>query len=308
MARDLRTLRRSRSRVFRDSRTGRSSAARMPVSSPTTPRFPKHGARRKTSPGKPPVPGLGWSSPVVWGDHIFSRRRINTGAPEPFKAGSLRGGDIVKPAAPHRWMVTTSACRPERSAGSRKSAQRLPADGTHMKNSLLVGNAGHRRRARLRVLLQPRRVRLRPERQTGLVEADGPVHVPHRLGIGASPVLYEDRLFIVNDNETQAFIAAYDKRTGRGNLEARTDEGDQLDDAVRLEERAADRARSFPPRRRRSPTISRATCCGSCRACPPSTSRPRLPRTDCSSSIPAMSPMHCGRSMRSSPARRATSR
>ena len=34
------------------------------------------------------------------------------------------------------------------------------------------------------------------------------------LGTGASPVLYKDRLYVVNDNTTQSFLAAFDKRTG----------------------------------------------------------------------------------------------
>jgi outer membrane protein assembly factor BamB len=33
-------------------------------------------------------------------------------------------------------------------------------------------------------------------------------------GMAASPLLYKDRLYIVNDNKTQSFIAAFDKRTG----------------------------------------------------------------------------------------------
>src|SRR4029077_19451028 len=38
-----------------------------------------------------------------------------------------------------------------------------------------------------------------------------------RSGWGSAPsrVLHDDRLIIVTDNETQAFIAAYDKRSGR---------------------------------------------------------------------------------------------
>ena len=43
----------------------------------------------------------------------------------------------------------------------------------------------------------------------------GPFTFRNGWGAAASPVLHEDRLYIVNDNETQAFIAAYDKRTGR---------------------------------------------------------------------------------------------
>jgi outer membrane protein assembly factor BamB len=35
------------------------------------------------------------------------------------------------------------------------------------------------------------------------------------LGTGASPVLYKDRIYVVNDNTTQSFLAAFDKRTGK---------------------------------------------------------------------------------------------
>ena len=44
-------------------------------------------------------------------------------------------------------------------------------------------------------------------------------------GSGASPVLHEDRLYIVNDNEGQSFLAAYDKRTGDEVLHVDREEG-----------------------------------------------------------------------------------
>jgi hypothetical protein len=34
-----------------------------------------------------PVPGLGWSSPVVWGDHVFLTSVVNTAQQEPPKPG-----------------------------------------------------------------------------------------------------------------------------------------------------------------------------------------------------------------------------
>jgi hypothetical protein len=103
---------------------------------------------------KTAVPGLGWSSPVVWGDHIFLTAAINTGAPEPFKAGPLRGGDIVKPAAPMPVDdVRRQPARAERSAGSREVAQPCPPTARRMKNSYSGKHTDHRRRARLCVLL-----------------------------------------------------------------------------------------------------------------------------------------------------------
>ena len=32
------------------------------------------------------IPGIGWGSPVVWGDHVFVTSAVNTGAPEPIKS------------------------------------------------------------------------------------------------------------------------------------------------------------------------------------------------------------------------------
>jgi hypothetical protein len=61
------------------------------------------------------VPGYAWSSPVVWGDHIFITSAINTKGEAPLKeipsylarslGGGMAGGDITTPADPLRWMV-----------------------------------------------------------------------------------------------------------------------------------------------------------------------------------------------------------
>ena len=42
----------------------------------------------------------------------------------------------------------------------------------------------------------------------------GPFKTRNNWGTGASPVLHRDRLYIVNDNDEQSFLAAYDARTG----------------------------------------------------------------------------------------------
>jgi len=42
----------------------------------------------------------------------------------------------------------------------------------------------------------------------------GPFKTRYGWGTAASPVLHRDRIYIVNDNDDQSFLAAYDKRTG----------------------------------------------------------------------------------------------
>ncbi len=82
---------------------------------------------------KTPLAGIGWGSPVVWGDHVFVTAGINTGAPEPFKAGQLRAADVVKPAAPCPVVYDVSLATGQ--IGGKEVATSVPADGTHMKNS-----------------------------------------------------------------------------------------------------------------------------------------------------------------------------
>ena len=50
------------------------------------------------------IGGVGWSSPVVWGDHIFLSTVVNTAAQEPPRPG-LYLGDWPASTAPHKWMV-----------------------------------------------------------------------------------------------------------------------------------------------------------------------------------------------------------
>src|SRR4026207_2053215 len=50
------------------------------------------------------IPGIGWSSPVVWGDHIFLTTIVTTGQQEPPKPG-LYLAELPASTAPHRWMA-----------------------------------------------------------------------------------------------------------------------------------------------------------------------------------------------------------
>ena len=54
---------------------------------------------------KTEIPGTGWSSPIVWGDHIFLTSVISTANQEAPKKGLYFGGERPAPKDEHRWMV-----------------------------------------------------------------------------------------------------------------------------------------------------------------------------------------------------------
>ena len=167
------------------------------------------------------MPGLGWSSPVVWGDHVFVTTVVNTTQQEPPKPGFYLG-DWPASTAPHRWMVYDIDFRPARCAGSGRSAARRRAGPKHLKNSyasetpvtdgervyFYFGNAGL-----FAFDMTGKPVWSKPM---------GPFKTRNNWGTAASPVLHRDRIYIVNDNDEQSFLAAYDKRTGRGGVARRT--------------------------------------------------------------------------------------
>ena len=161
-------------------------------------------------------PGSGWSSPVVWGDRIFLTSVISTVSPEAPKKGLYFGGNREAiPADEHRWMVYAVDWKTGKIAWVREVHRGVPASSHHLKNTYAsetpvtdgervysyFGNLG------LFVFdMDGKPVWSQPW---------GPFHTRYGWGTAASPVLYKDRIYVVNDNDDRSFLAALDKRTGK---------------------------------------------------------------------------------------------
>ena len=159
------------------------------------------------------VPGLGWSSPVVWGNHIFITSVVNTGQQEPPRPGFYLG-DWPASGAPHRWMVYDIDLASGKVRWERQVGTSPPALPKHLKNSyasetpvtdgervyFYFGTAGV--------------FAFDLDGKPAWSKAMGPFKTRNNWGAAASPALHGDRLYIVNDNDEQSFLAAYDKRTG----------------------------------------------------------------------------------------------
>ena len=82
------------------------------------------------------VPGRSWSSPVVWGDHVFITTAINTAETETLlpvasyvsrsNGGPMTFMDVSKPSASHRWVVYDVDFRRGGSGGSAPCAPLCP--------------------------------------------------------------------------------------------------------------------------------------------------------------------------------------
>jgi putative pyrroloquinoline-quinone binding quinoprotein/putative pyrroloquinoline-quinone-binding quinoprotein len=168
---------------------------------------------------KTTIPGIGWSSPVVWDDHIFVTSAIPSGEERAPIRGLYDPGDdngSFKAAHEHRWMLYDIDFKSGRIRWEKEIARGIPSIGKHIKNSFAtetpvtdgryvytyMGSAG---------LLTA----VDFKGKTIWTKEAGTVEGVSEYGSGSSPALYKDRVIIVNDNRKQSFIAAYELRTGR---------------------------------------------------------------------------------------------
>lgn len=160
------------------------------------------------------IPGRGWSSPIVVGDLVVVTSVISSGEEEAARGGLYFGGERPPSTNPHRWVViaidwTSGATRWQVDVHSG-----LPATARHLKNSFssetpvsdgeriyaYFGNVGMFALDLKGDLLWAKRFE--------------PTRTRYGWGTAASPVLYDGRLYILNDNDEESFIVVLDAATG----------------------------------------------------------------------------------------------
>ena len=161
------------------------------------------------------VPGLGWSSPVVWGDRIFITTATADGDFEQPKPGLYAPrGRSEPPPVEHDWRVYCLHLETGEVIWQRSVRAGNPEFPRHMKNTYASETPttdGERVYVRFGDL--------------GLYVFDMAgnevwnVQIPFKQtrsdwGSASSPVLHGDQLIILYDNEEESWIAALDKYTG----------------------------------------------------------------------------------------------
>ncbi len=179
------------------------------------PELPDHWSVHDNVEWKVGVSGRGWSSPVVWGERVFLTTVVNEGETEPPKKGLYFGGDRKEvPKSTHHWLVLCLDLKSGRELWRQEAHSGAPPTQLHVKNSYAsetpvvdshgvyayFGNVG----------LFCYDLAGKPLWSTNWP----PVKTRYGWGTAASPVLHQDRLFLVNDNEERSFLVALDRQTG----------------------------------------------------------------------------------------------
>lgn len=171
------------------------------------------------------VSGLGWSSPIVWGDQVIVTSVVSSAKIEPPRVGFYFGGERPTPTDEHRWVVYAFDVDSGVLAWEREVYRGVPMTPHHLKNTYAsetpvtdgeyiyayFGNVG------LFCLDMAGRVLWS--------QTFDAVDIRAGWGTAASPVLHGDRLYVVNDNEDQSYLLGLSKETGAEIWRVNRDEG-----------------------------------------------------------------------------------
>jgi outer membrane protein assembly factor BamB len=170
---------------------------------------------------KTPVPGLGHSSPVIWGDAVFLTTSIS-GVKDPLLKVGLYGNiDPVEDDTKHKFIVyridaTTGKIVWERTAFEgvpkikrhQKSSHANPTPATDGKHVIaLFGSEG--------MYAYDLDGKLLWKKDLGVLDS-GYFEVPSaQWGFASSPVIHDGRVIVQADVQEGSFLAAFDVKTGK---------------------------------------------------------------------------------------------
>ena len=172
-----------------------------------------------------PIPGLGWSSPVVAGGLVFVTTVTSDGEVETPEGGWYRGGERGTPRDVHHWLVYALDLETGEPRWRTEVYAGVPATSRHLKNTfasetpvtdgeqvyVLFGNVGV--------------YALGLDGAVRWSRALPPAETRNGWGTAASPVLHDGRLYLLVDNEEQSHLLALSAETGAEQWRADRDEG-----------------------------------------------------------------------------------
>lgn len=163
---------------------------------------------------KSDIPGWGWSSPIVWGKRIFLTSAVGSEKLPTPTVGGYPGGRVQQKEE-HQWVTYCLDFDTGKVLWERAVHKGVPPQERHPRNSFASetpvtdGERVYSYFANIGLFCHDMDGSLLWERRWPAYPMRG------GWGTGTSPVLHGDRIYIQNDNETESFLVALDKLTGK---------------------------------------------------------------------------------------------
>jgi len=179
------------------------------------PRLPETWSATDNVAWKTAIPGLAWSSPVVWGNRVFLTTVLSDASDEEPQKGLYANGNRLQPQpGMHHFEVIALDAGSGKVLWEKKVASLEPSFSRHLKNSYgsetpatdgeriyaYFGNVG--------VFALDFAGNVVWEKRSDVVRT--------RFGWGtaASPIVHDGVVFVVNDNDDSSYLLALDGKTG----------------------------------------------------------------------------------------------
>jgi outer membrane protein assembly factor BamB len=142
---------------------------------------------------KIPLPGLGNSSPVIWGDRVFLQASPSTGKERQLVCVSASTGKLL-------WSRSVAGRKARIHAKNTLASSTPATDGERVYAAFWDGSG---------IVLAAYDMDGRPvwDRKLGSFTS--------QHGAGASPVVFEDKVYLANDQDDASTLYAFDARTGK---------------------------------------------------------------------------------------------
>lgn len=167
-----------------------------------------------------PIPGLGHSSPIVWGDRIFVTTAVSDDPNAVFRYGTDGRQDRRSDRARNTWWVYAIDRRDGDVIWTREAVSGNPSVQRHPKNSyasatpatdgehvvVLVATGG--------LFCYDVDGELLWDIDLGPLDSWASYDPTYQWGAASSPIIWDDRVFVQADQQEGSFIAAFDIGTG----------------------------------------------------------------------------------------------
>jgi outer membrane protein assembly factor BamB len=171
---------------------------------------------------KADLPGLGNSSPVVWGDRVYVTTAVAAGGSKPLKTGPTGSGEEVEENVEHRWLVLAFDKASGKKIWETEVGRGVPLTKRHFKatqaNSTPFTDGEHVvvvfPTAGL-ACLSSKDGAVRWKQDLGGLNAGGFNDPGLQWGFAASPILYKGKVILQVDIHDGAYLAAWDLESGK---------------------------------------------------------------------------------------------
>ena len=171
---------------------------------------------------KTPIPGLGHSSPILWGDHVFVTSAVSGSANSQFVHGLTDTGASADDNSKHSWRVYCLNKNTGRIIWERAVYEGVPKVKRHVKASYanptpatdgkhLVVSFGSEG-----LYCFDLEGKLLWKQDLGILDGGWSSDSNSHWGFGSSPVIHDGKVVVLCDVQKDAFLAVFDHRSVRG--------------------------------------------------------------------------------------------